>query len=370
MGRAEILIDLIKETKAEHVIEIGLGRGRTIRNILESECRDTIKEYWGVDPWTTECSRDSHYRDQAFFDKEACDVCKLMLYFPQLRILRMTSVEASEMFFRYEKHFDLVFIDAEHDYDNVKKDILTWRPLVSDDGILCGHDYASREKDVIRAVNEIFGVDNIKVAHPGSVWIHRSNKKEIVKEESSKNLNTGIWDLETAKKRHRYDKKLAEFIGAIYKSADSIADVGCGVGDYCKHLKELGVSIVHGYEGTVGIEKIASYRDIMVVDLTKERWVGINYDLVLCLEVGEHIPKKHEQVFIDNLCRYVGKDLIISWAIPKQGGNGHVNEMDNDYVIREFSKRGLVFDKASSMKLREVSSLKWFKNTLMKFEKV
>jgi len=181
---------------------------------------------------------------------------------------------------------------------------------------------------------------------------------------------TGIWSLETAKKRHRYDFELAEYIATTYESVNSIADIGCGKGDYCKYLKEQGISIVHGYEGTPNIRKIASYDDIMVVDLTISRTVGTSYDLVLCLEVGEHIPQKYEQIFIDNLCQYVKEDLILSWGVPGQGGAGHFNEQPNEYVIDELAKRELVFDRGASTKLRDAASFRWFKNTTMKFKKV
>jgi len=180
---------------------------------------------------------------------------------------------------------------------------------------------------------------------------------------------TGIWSLEIAKKRHRYDSKFAEYIAAVYKFVDSIADIGCGKGDYCKHLKDSGISIVHGYEGTPDIKKIAVYNDITVIDLTKRRHVGTDYELVLCLEVGEHIPQKYEQIFIDNVCEFINKDLILSWAIPGQGGAGHFNEQPNEYIIDEFIKRGLIFDEDSSMKLRDAASFRWFKNTIMKFNR-
>jgi len=185
MGRANILIDLIKEQQAERVAEIGVGRGRTTREILRSNCSNIIKEYWAVDPWSTKHARDSECnriggRDQNFFDKEAWNVYRYVCFFPQLKIIRMTSVEASKLFYHYkkyvnEKYFDLVFIDAEHDYESVKRDILTWEPLVKKGGIMCGHDYASREKEVIKAVDEIYGRDNIEVIHPGSVWVKRLN---------------------------------------------------------------------------------------------------------------------------------------------------------------------------------------------------
>ncbi len=184
MGRAVILIDLIEEQRAERVAEIGVGRGRTTREVLRSNCFNIVKEYWAVDPWSTKYSRDSERnriggKDQDFFDQEAWDVYRYMCFFPQLKVIRMTSVEAAEMFRHYseyneeKKYFDIVFVDAEHDYDNVKKDILMWEPLIKENGIICGHDYASREKGVMKAVNEIYGENNIEVIHPGSVWVKR-----------------------------------------------------------------------------------------------------------------------------------------------------------------------------------------------------
>ena len=188
-ARAEVVINLVREVGAKRVAEIGLGRGRTVRAVLRSDCHDIIKEYWAIDPWNAKYSRDSVCnriggKDQNFYDKEAWDVYRYTCFFPQLKIIRMTSVEASKLFYHYrkyvnEKYFDLVFIDAEHDYENVRKDILAWDPLVKENGIICGHDYASREKGVIKAVNEIYGEDNIEVIRPGSVWVKRSNVNTV-----------------------------------------------------------------------------------------------------------------------------------------------------------------------------------------------
>ena len=181
-------------------------------------------------------------------------------------------------------------------------------------------------------------------------------------------LQTGIWSLDTAKKRHRFDEPLASKLSTMFRPSLA-ADVGCGPGQYCKFFKDRGWPEVHGYEGTQGIKELGIYDDIMVVDLTKRRWVEIDYDLVISLEVGEHIPKQFEQVFIDNLCEYVHRDLVLSWAIPGQGGKGHFNEQVNEYVIKEFEKRGLVFNINRSAVLRESASLGWFQNTIMVFRR-
>ena len=47
----------------------------------------------------------------------------------------------AEIFSQANMRFKLVFIDANHDAEAVRKDILAWWPLVEVGGILCGHDY-------------------------------------------------------------------------------------------------------------------------------------------------------------------------------------------------------------------------------------
>lgn len=63
---------------------------------------------------------------------------------------------------------DLVFIDARHDYDSVKQDILLWAPLVKSGGILCGHDYSQAFPGVKQAVDELIPKAELRLQ--GSVW--------------------------------------------------------------------------------------------------------------------------------------------------------------------------------------------------------
>jgi len=180
----------------------------------------------------------------------------------------------------------------------------------------------------------------------------------------------GIWDLKTAKKRHRVDTSLAEAIVTMFSVPKRAADLGCGPGYYCDILKAHNWPEVHGYEGTQGIKELGVYDDIMTIDLTKERYVDIDYSFVLCLEVGEHIPVEYEQVFMDNVSRFsTSGNLLLSWAIPGQGGKAHVNERDNDYIIQEFYKRKFKVDRRKTRELRKFASLKWFKNTLLVFRR-
>ena len=65
---------------------------------------------------------------------------------------------------------DLVFIDGCHVYSDVKADILVSKKKIKSGGIICGHDYWSLHPGVIKAVNEICGIDGFKI-HGLSIWV-------------------------------------------------------------------------------------------------------------------------------------------------------------------------------------------------------
>lgn len=67
-------------------------------------------------------------------------------------------------------YFDIVYIDASHDYDSVKKDILSWLPKVKQGGYICGDDYCECWPGVYQSVNEIFGKENIKTVGSQQQW--------------------------------------------------------------------------------------------------------------------------------------------------------------------------------------------------------
>ncbi len=79
--------------------------------------------------------------------------------------LRMTSLEAARQL--RHKHFDVIFIDADHSYEAVKADIEAWRPLLVPGGLLCGHDFSEQFDGVRRAVRELLPGYRLG---PGWLW--------------------------------------------------------------------------------------------------------------------------------------------------------------------------------------------------------
>ena len=67
---------------------------------------------------------------------------------------------------------DLIFIDADHSYSSVKKDILEYTPKLNDQGILAGHDidYPGVNKAVHELIKEFdVGPNNVWVKHKGNI---------------------------------------------------------------------------------------------------------------------------------------------------------------------------------------------------------
>jgi len=57
----------------------------------------------------------------------------------------------------WKKPIDLLFIDGDHTYEGVVKDIDSWLPKVKDGGMVMFHDYCEREPGVMQAVQFIQG---------------------------------------------------------------------------------------------------------------------------------------------------------------------------------------------------------------------
>lgn len=121
----------------------------------------------------------------------------------------------------------------------------------------------------------------------------------------------------------------------------SVVDVGCGVGTWLAEFRRLGVEDVLGVDG--------EYVERAMLEIPTERFVpknlddsldlGRRFDLVLSLEVAEHLPASCADAFVASLTS-LGPIVVFSAAIPGQGGNGHVNEAWPEAWARRFAAQG------------------------------
>ncbi|XP_042858290.1 uncharacterized protein LOC122244448 [Penaeus japonicus] len=122
----------------------------------------------------------------------------------------------------------------------------------------------------------------------------------------------------------------------------------------------------HGWDGAVNIGALSKGK-IEPLDLADPVDLQRRFDWVMSIEVGEHIPAKAEDVFMDNLVTHACKGVVLSWAVPGQGGHNHVNTRSNDYIKSKMADKGLVADEDSQNRIRQAVNISWFKDTIMVF---
>ena len=92
--------------------------------------------------------------------------------------------------------------------------------------------------------------------------------------------------------RSRYHKKIAAAVDALLKAIPhprSAVDVGCGDAHWLKCLHTRNVPTVLGIEGFPACLPYTKPIPTVIHDLTHPLPLSMNFDLVLCIEVAEHL---------------------------------------------------------------------------------
>ncbi len=144
------------------IIEIGSDQGRSTRALADNT-RGTV---YAVDLWEDFTVEDESglYSRTEYTGRRFDLFCQNMAGCDNVRTVETTSLEAAQLL--DDVRFDMIFIDASHDYESVKADILAWQPLIREGGLLCGHDYTTKP-GVKRAVDEL--IQNFQLV-AGCIW--------------------------------------------------------------------------------------------------------------------------------------------------------------------------------------------------------
>lgn len=136
-------------------------------------------------------------------------------------------------------------------------------------------------------------------------------------------------------------------------------DLGCGLGYFVQFLRAQGVDSWGVEAANMGNSfKAPGYQ--IERDLSQPFDLEQKYDLVICLEVVEHIPHSLEDTVFDNIVRHVGKYLLFSGATPGQQGTGHINEQPESHWFAHLVRRGLRLVQEDTIQARLASQLPWY----------
>lgn len=128
-------------------VEIGCWQGKST-TFMADKIKNSGRniKFYAVDIW--EDYEQEGMKWSADYGKFLQNIQPLQDY---ITVLKQDSIEASKRF--DDKSVDFVFIDGNHQYEFVKKDIEAWLPKIKPEGVLAGHD--TQFEGVTRSINEL-----------------------------------------------------------------------------------------------------------------------------------------------------------------------------------------------------------------------
>lgn len=145
--------------------------------------------------------------------------------------------------------------------------------------------------------------------------------------------------------QHQWIEFMVGWWVGTYGRPKNMIDYGSGDGWWSHTFKAAGAE--HCY--AVELDAIAAEHtppDVYFIqhDLREPlRDLAHPFELVMCLEVAEHIPKHlAHNALLETLARSTEQFLIFSAAQPGQPGTGHVNLQPQSYWIEAMEKRAYI----------------------------
>lgn len=147
----------------------------------------------------------------------------------------------------------------------------------------------------------------------------------------------------------------------------SVLDIGCGPGTYVESLLDTGINAT-GLDIDDRVYGKSYLKHQSLFDITNEK-----ADVVICLEVAEHIEQEKEDIVVEKVVSTVGKTLIWTAAAVGQGGIGHINCKHKEEWAEKITKAGLNrnLEREEELKnyIRQFNHLGWFPQNLLYFER-
>lgn len=167
-----------------------------------------------------------------------------------------------------------------------------------------------------------------------------------------------------------FAENLAAWIANNYPSC-KILDVGCGPGTYVYALRDKGIEATGIDIDQRTIDKpFLQHYDLFEYKLPNPA------DIMLCLEVAEHINSSMNTKIVESVIANLKDDGLLIWsaAAPGQGGIGHVNCQTRDFWVHQFTSAGLqVYEEAYNDLMYYLSDkyrMGWFTNNAIVFKKI
>lgn len=133
-----------------------------------------------------------------------------------------------------------------------------------------------------------------------------------------------------------------DIVGALGKCPESVIDFGCGDGASLRWFREAGAHSIIGVDQFGPDDWSRGIGLHLRKDLTQPIDLQKRAELVVCVEVAEHLPEPAADTLVRTLVAH-GDRILFSAAPPGQGGSDHINEQPIEYWQRKFAAHGYEF---------------------------
>jgi len=286
-----------------HFVEVGSWKGMssTYMAVEIINSKKNIKfdciDLWGTDP------------DKIYANKKDLYDTFIKNIEPVKNIINPIISNSWEAASLYEDHsLDFVWLDAGHDYEDIKKDIAAWYPKVKIGGTIAGHDFTTAP-GVSQAVCEYFNKDFKQI---NTSWLHiKNNNMTTVNEYFDKVFVINL------KERPEKLNDCTKLLNKLNIEFEVYEALNCVLGIPEDYPEKPLVGFLTNKPGAFGC--LISHLE--VIKIAKER----GYEKILVLEDDIDATKNFLELFSEKI-----KDLPDDWHLVYLGGSGHTGSTESE----------------------------------------
>lgn len=147
-------------------------------------------------------------------------------------------------------------------------------------------------------------------------------------------------------------ESVARFVQSALAPKDAL-DIGCGPGEYLRAFSESGIAMIGCDGASNGVRRAVPSAFAFVHDLRMPLVTNRKFDLVLCIEVAEHLPRAKAATLVTSICVNSRDWILFSAAPPGTPGDDHINCRPIEYWSALFAEHGFQLDSNLTSRLRE-----------------
>ena len=146
----------------------------------------------------------------------------------------------------------------------------------------------------------------------------------------------------------------------------SMLDLGSGAGHYLRAFQTKGIQAVGFEASSTGVRRAGE--DVLAVsyDLKTPLVLSRPFDLVICIEVAEHLPTRASKTLVQSIAQNAKSAILFTAAPPGTPGTDHINCQPKEFWARLFAEEGFTINDELTAELRNVAEkhqcAEWWRN--------